>query len=179
MSSRIELCPLTLSDQDEFCSLVRASTSLHRPWMQLPATAEEFRVWMRRFDDGTNLGFLIRVRDTGVAAGTVNINSIIRGRYQGASVGYAAFAPSAGRGYLTDGLTATLQYSFADLRLHRLEANIQPANKASLALAQRLGFRYEGLSPDYLYIDGAWRDHERWSITAPNPWTPDSSLPEV
>ncbi|MEU5607268.1 GNAT family N-acetyltransferase [Streptomyces sparsogenes] len=177
--SRVELRPLTLSDQDEFCALVRASAELHRPWMQLPATAEAFQVWMRRFDDGTNRGFLVRVRETGAAAGTININSIIRGRYQGASLGYAAFAPSAGHGYMTEGLALILRHAFTDLRLHRLEAAIQPANKASLALIQRLGFRYEGVSPDYLYIDGAWRDHERWAITAPAPWTPDPSLPEV
>lgn len=179
MESRVELRPLTLADQDEFCALVRASSELHLPWMQLPATAEEFQAWMRRFDDGTNLGFLVRVRETGATAGMVNINSVIRGRYQGASLGYAAFAPSAGRGYMTEGLAAVLRYAFTDLRLHRLEASIQPANKASLAVVRRLGFRYEGLSPDYLYIDGAWRDHERWSVTAPDPWTPDPSLPAV
>lgn len=149
------------------------------PWMQLPATPEEFRAWMGRFDDGANLGFLIRVRETGAAAGMVNINSIIRGRYQGASLGYAAFAPSARRGYLTEGLTLTLRHAFTELRLHRLEANIRPENKASLAVVQRLGFRYEGLSPAYLYINGAWHDHERWSVTAPSPWTPDPSLPKV
>src|ERR1044071_3329461 len=98
MPSRVELCPLTLADQDEFCSLVQASAELHHPWMQLPATAQEFQAWMHRFDDGTNRGFLIRVRETGAAAGSININSIIRGRYQGASLGYAAFAPSAGQG---------------------------------------------------------------------------------
>ncbi|MEV4428862.1 GNAT family N-acetyltransferase [Streptomyces sp. R-07] len=179
MTSRVELHPLTLSDQDEFCALVRASAALHGPWMQLPATAEEFQTWMHRFDDGTNLGFLVRVRETGAVAGTVNINSIIRGRYQGASLGYAAFAPSAGHGYMTEGLAVILEHAFTDLRLHRLEASIQPANKPSLALVQRLGFRYEGVSPAYLYIDGGWRDHERWAITAPNPWTPDPSLPEV
>lgn len=178
-SSRVELRPLTRSDQDEFCSLVRASAELHRPWMRLPATAEEFQAWMRRFDDGTNQGFLIRIRGTGAAAGMVNINSIIRGRYQGASLGYAAFAPSAGHGYMTEGLAAALQHAFTELRLHRLEANIQPANEASLALVQRLGFRYEGLSPAYLYIDGSWQDHERWAVTAPAPWTPDPTLPEV
>lgn len=177
--SRVELCPLTPADQDEFCSLVRASAELHSPWIQLPATAREFQEWMPRFGDGTNRGFVVRVRETGAAAGMVNINSIIRGRYQGASLGYAAFAPSAGRGYMTEGLTAALRFAFGDLRLHRLEANIQPANKASLAVVQRLGFRYEGLSPVYLYIDGAWRDHERWAVTAPSAWTPHSSLPEV
>jgi len=179
MPSRVELCPLTLADQDEFCSLVQASAELHHPWMQLPATAQEFHAWMHRFDDGTNRGFLIRVRETGAAAGSININSIIRGRYQGASLGYAAFAPSAGQGYMTEGLTIILRHAFDDLRLHRLEANIQSANKASVALVQRLGFRYEGLSPAYLYINGAWHDHERWAITAPDPWAPDPSLPEV
>ncbi|MFG3345846.1 GNAT family N-acetyltransferase [Streptomyces sp. NPDC048018] len=177
--SRVALHPLTLSDQDEFCALVRASAELHHPWMQLPADAEAFHAWMRRFDDGTNRGFLIRVRETGAAAGMVNINSIIRGRYQGASLGYAAFAPSAGRGYMTEGLALTLRHAFGDLRLHRLEANIQPGNEASLAVVRRLGFRFEGISPAYLYIDGGWRDHERWSITAPVPWTPDPSLPAV
>ncbi|SEL33220.1 GNAT family N-acetyltransferase [Streptacidiphilus jiangxiensis] len=174
---RVELSPLTLADEEEFCALVRVSAELHHPWMQLPSTPEEFRVWMRRFEDGSNLGFLIRVRETGVAAGSVNINSVIRGRYQGASLGYAAFAPSAGQGYITEGITAAMGYAFTELRLHRLEACIQPGNKASLAVVQRLGFHFEGVSPDYLYIDGQWRDHERWAVTAPKPWTPDPSLP--
>jgi ribosomal-protein-alanine N-acetyltransferase len=179
ISPRVELRPLSLADQDEFCSLVQASAELHHPWMQLPATAQEFQAWMRRFDDGTNRGFLLRALDTGATAGTININSIIRGRYQGASLGYAAFAPSAGQGYMTEGLALILRHAFNDLRLHRLEANVRSANKASLALVQRLGFSYEGLSPAYLYLNGAWHDHERWAITAPSPWTPDPSLPEV
>ncbi|MCF2534076.1 GNAT family N-acetyltransferase [Yinghuangia soli] len=176
---RVELHPLSTADQQEFCALVQASAELHHPWMQLPATEPDFHTWMTRFEDGSNLGFLIRVRDTGAAAGMININSVIRGRYQGASLGYAAFAPSAGHGYVSEGVAAALHYAFTELRLHRLEANIQPANTASLALVRRLSFHYEGLSPAYLYINGAWRDHERWAITAPAPWTPDPSLPKI
>jgi ribosomal-protein-alanine N-acetyltransferase len=179
IASRVELSPLTLDDEEKFCALVRASAELHHPWMRLPANPEEFRAWMRRFEDGSNLGFLIRVRETGAVAGSVNLNSVIRGRYQGASLGYAAFAPSAGKGYITEGIAAVMEYAFTELRLHRLEACIQPGNKASLAVVQRLGFHFEGVSPDYLYIDGDWRDHERWAINAPKPWTPDPSLPEV
>jgi ribosomal-protein-alanine N-acetyltransferase len=62
-------------------------------------------------------------------------------------VSYAAFAPAAGQGYMSEGLGLVLRYAFGPLRLHRLDAQIQPSNHASLALVRRLGFRNEGLLP--------------------------------
>jgi ribosomal-protein-alanine N-acetyltransferase len=165
--SRVVLRPITGDDQAEYLELVRASTGLHHPWMRLPATAEEFRTLVARYEGGEEECLLVCLRDTGAIAGVIYLNSVIRGRFQNASLAYAAFVPHAGRGYLSEGLELALKHAFEELRLHRLEAQIQPGNKASVKLVQRRGFRKEGCSPDLLFIDGAWRDHERWAITAP------------
>jgi [ribosomal protein S5]-alanine N-acetyltransferase len=164
-SGRVGLRRVVAGDQDEFLRLARASVDLHHPWYTMPTTPREFGIYLTRFSQATAEGLLVRVRDGGALAGVITIDSIVRGRFQSASLSYAAFAPSAGRGYMSEGLGLVLRYAFHQLRLHRLEASIQPDNQASLALVRRLGFRREGYSPDMLFIDGAWRDHERWAIT--------------
>ncbi|MFB4300268.1 GNAT family N-acetyltransferase [Actinomadura sp. NTSP31] len=181
-SARVTLRRLARRDEKEFLDLVSASTELHHPWMALPSTPEQYRAYVTRYAQPNEESVLICVRDSGAIAGVVNINSIIRGRFQSASIAYAAFAPTAGQGYMTEGLALVVRYAFEQLRLHRLEAQIQPENHASIKLARRAGFRHEGCSPELLYIDGAWRDHERFAITssmvdiAPTP--PHPTLPE-
>jgi [ribosomal protein S5]-alanine N-acetyltransferase len=179
---RVTLRLVTQADQAEFLDLASASAELHHPWMSLPTTPPEFQAYLSRFDHVTAEGFLICLRGTGAIAGAIHINSIIRGRFQNGSVSYAAFAPAAGQGYMSEGLGLVLRYAFEQLRLHRLDAQIQPGNHASLALVRRLGFRNEGYSPDLLFIDGAWRDHERWAITSDMigtaPADPHPSLPD-
>jgi [ribosomal protein S5]-alanine N-acetyltransferase len=153
-------------DQSEFLALVAASADLHHPWISLPATPQEFQAYLARYEQPGGESLLICLRDTGAIAGMANVNNIVRGRFQNGSVSYAAFAPTAGQGYLSEGLGLVMRYAFTELRLHRLDAAIQPDNHASLKLIQRLGFRREGYSPGMLFIDGAWRDHERWAITS-------------
>ncbi|MEW1719949.1 GNAT family protein [Streptomyces sp. NPDC093109] len=164
---RTRLDPYRLDDAEEFTALARASRELHRPWLFPPEDTEAFAAYAGRIvEDPTKQGYLVRAREDGRVAGFININNIVRAGFQCGALGYGAFAHAAGRGLLTEGLGLVLRHAFGPLGLHRLEANIQPANAASIALVRRAGFRLEGFSPDFLFIDGAWRDHERWAITA-------------
>jgi len=105
-----------------------------------------------------------RERETGLLAGIINLNEIVRGAFQNAYMGYYGFATSQGRGLMTEAIGLVLDHAFGPVALHRVEANIQPENARSIALVRRLGFRREGLSRGYLLIGGEWRDHERWAI---------------
>jgi ribosomal-protein-alanine N-acetyltransferase len=164
-AGRISVRPLAAGDEDEFVALAQASVGLHHPWYSMPTTRQEFQAYLARFRQPSAEGFLVCVREGGAMAGLITIDSIVRGRFQSASLSYAAFASAAGRGYMSEGLALVVRHAFTELRLHRLEASIQPANQASVRLVRRQGFRQEGYSPDMLFIDGAWRGHERWAIT--------------
>lgn len=165
-TGKVTLRLLSADDEGEYTGLVAGSAELHHPWMFLPTQACDFRAYLARFDHITAQSLLVCLRDSGAIAGMVNINNIIRGSFQNGSLGYAAFAPAAGRGHMTEGLGLVVRYAFEQLWLHRLEAQIQPGNHPSRRLVQRLGFRNEGYSRDLIFINGAWRDHEIWAITS-------------
>ena len=101
----------------------------------------------------------------GELAGVINLSEIVRGSFQSAYLGYYAFLPHDRQGHMARGLRSVLREVFRGLRLHRVEANVQPGNVASRRLVRRLGFRREGYSPRYLKVGGRWRDHERWALT--------------
>ena len=164
--SRLELSPLTGDDRDEFIAAMGASRALHRPWLSPPTTAADFAAMLARTRDESFDSRLARCCEDGGLIGFFNISNIIRGSLQSAFVGYGATAAYAGRGYMTEAMALVLRRAFTELRLHRLEANIQPANAASIALVRRCGFEREGLSARYLKVGGRWRDHERWAIRA-------------
>ena len=151
--------------RSEFLAAVRRSRRLHATWVYAPATPEAFDVYLRRLRMETRVGYWV-CTERGELAGVINISEIVAGSFCSGYLGFYAFVPHNGRGYMKRGLCAVLSEAFSRHRLHRLEANIQPGNASSRGLAESLGFRMEGFSPRYLKIGGRWRDHERWAITA-------------
>jgi ribosomal-protein-alanine N-acetyltransferase len=151
-------------DRREFTELMRASREFHSPWATAPTDDERFAAYLADARRADFEAMLLCRQDDGAILGFFNLSQIVRRRLQSAYLGYAVGEPFAGQGYMGAGIELVLRHSFATLGLHRIEANIQPGNASSLALARRAGFRREGFSPRYLKIGGHWRDHERWAI---------------
>ena len=119
-----------------------------------------------RMQGPANYAFSVRRIDSGALVGCIEITNVVRGIFLSAYLGYYVFAGHEQQGLMKEGLLQAVRQAFSKLGLHRLEANIQPGNTASVSLVQSCGFLQEGYSPRYLKIRGRWRDHERWAIVA-------------
>ncbi|MFE7170557.1 GNAT family N-acetyltransferase [Streptomyces sp. NPDC057616] len=168
---RVGIRHFSYEDGAEFTARARESKGLHQPWLFPPDSPSAYTAYASRLiEDPAKAGFLVCEKGgepgDGAIAGFININNIVEGGFQCGALGYGVFAHAAGRGLMREGLGLVLDHAFGPMRLHRLEINVQPQNTASIALARSCGFRLEGFSPKMIYIDGDWRDHERWAITA-------------
>jgi ribosomal-protein-alanine N-acetyltransferase len=162
----VAIRPPRPEDRDAFIAAMNDSAELHRPWLTPPVNVPEFDAWLTRAGR-TDFDASLAIRpEDGAIVGYFNISQIIRGPLQSAFLGYGGVAEWSGCGYMTAALRLVLERAFTDLSLHRLEANIQPANAASIALVERCGFVREGFSERYLKIGGHWRDHARFAIRA-------------
>jgi ribosomal-protein-alanine N-acetyltransferase len=164
--SRVVLRDLVAADRDAFLRMVHESRDLHRPWTYPPERADQFDDLVARTGREDFVCLAACLAEDGDLVGIFTISQIVRGYFQSAYLGYYAGARHAGKGLMREAMELVLDYAFGPLALHRVEANIQPGNAPSIALARGAGFRLEGFSPRYLLIGGRWRDHERYAITA-------------
>ncbi len=160
----LELIAPRSGDAGEFLRLVEASRPYHEGLVEPPASRESFAAYVRRSKGPSHAGFLVWSEDRLIAA--VNLNNIVRGALDSASVGYYRLGDGGTRESLRSAVSAVVGHGFDSLGLHRLEANIQPSNTRSRELAESLGFRLEGLAVEYLRVGGQWQDHERWALLA-------------
>ena len=165
MSRTVYLRPPSDDDRSEFLTRARQSRMLHRPWTYAPEDDEAFSAYLDRCETSIDASLVCRREDDAITS-VMNVSNIVLFGFRSAALGYYSFEPFAGQGYMTEGLLLVLRRAFGELRLHRLEANIQPGNTRSIALVKAAGFRLEGYSPRFLKIGGRWRDHERWAILA-------------
>lgn len=169
---RVYLRPPGKSDALGFLSAVKASRELHAAWVHPPSTPARYAAFVRRYGSSTarnvlaatHVGLLVCRREDDAIVGVINIGEIVRGLFKSAYLGYYAFTPHTGAGYMSEGIELALAMAFRTLKLHRVEANVQPTNLQSLALVRRAGFVREGYSRRYVRIAGRWRDHVRMAL---------------
>lgn len=139
------------------------------PSGRLPSFSEMVRGLNSQARAGNALPFVItELDDDGVAklAGQLTVSNIIWGSAMMATAGYWVDQNRAGRGVVPTALALATDHCFQNLGLHRMEINIRPENEPSLRVVEKLGFRDEGLRPNYLHINGAWADHRSFALTA-------------
>jgi ribosomal-protein-alanine N-acetyltransferase len=156
-------------DGGEFTSLMRGSRSFHRPWASAPTDAERFDAYLADSQRTDFVAMLVCRAGDDAILGFFNLSPILIGSLRSAYLGYAVGKKYARKGYMRDGIELVLRHAFVDMELDCVEANIQPGNRASIALAGGAGFVLDDCPPRYLKIGGQWRDHERWVLMA-NDW---------
>jgi ribosomal-protein-alanine N-acetyltransferase len=121
----------------------------------------------RDFLSGSSVPLRIKLKSEpdGPVVGAVNLTQIVRGPFCACYVGYHLDFAQVGQGVMSEALRVVVRHAFARLGLHRLMANYVPTNQRSASLLARQGFIIEGYAREYLFIDGAWRDHVLTSLT--------------
>ncbi|GAA1922428.1 GNAT family N-acetyltransferase [Streptantibioticus ferralitis] len=164
---RVHIRPPRPSDAAAYAEAVVRSAEHIGAWN--PVDPDGFPELLRNQGPSLQTFLVIDGADGGIV-GKCNVTNIVRARFRNGVLGYDSYLPYAGTGRMTEGMRQVVDRCFSELpdglALHRLEINIQPDNVRSIALAKRLGFRHEGFSPRMLYINDAWRDHERFALTA-------------
>ncbi len=166
------LRPATSGDFPGWARLREQSRAFLTPWEPTwpedDLTRAAFRRRLRRQAEemarDESFAFLIFDATSEELLGGLTLGGIRRGVAQAATLGYWMGEPHAGKGHMTRGVAAVVQFGFATLRLHRIEAACIPDNVPSMALLERNGFRREGLARAYLKINDAWRDHVLYAL---------------
>jgi len=163
---RVAIRTPSQSDEEEFLGQVRRNRKFHRLWVHPPSSPEAFEGYLKRISNPSHESYVIHERGKNGLVGVVNLNEIVYGSFCSAYLGYYVFEEYSQQRLMSDGMVFVIRFAFRRHKLHRLEANIQPENHASIALVHRLGFERKGFSPCYLKVSGRWRDHERWALLA-------------
>lgn len=155
---------VTMEDFTELITLFQASREFYQGLADPPLDFESFKVYAERNNFETNESFVICRNINNKIVGAINLSQIFRKSFQNCYLGYSLGINFTGKGFMTEAVYLVLQHAFINLKLHRVEANVQPHNFASIKVLERCGFTKEGFSRNYLKIDDEWRDHQRWAI---------------
>ncbi len=174
---RVYLCPPRMADWKDWAGLRDESRTFLAPWeptwphdaLTRPAFRRRLKAYNQEWRRGTGFSFLVyRLSDRGLMGG-VTLSNVRRGVAQAASMGYWIGERFARQGYMTEAVSAVVEFAFEELGLHRIEAACLPQNDASRQLLLKVGFSQEGYARQYLRINGKWQDHLLFEMLRDDP----------
>ncbi len=161
---KVYLRYVSLDDSSEFIEVNKSSIEFYKGLTSPILDIESFTTYCERNENEANECFVICQTVDNNIVGAINLSQIFRKGFQNAYLGYSLGVNFIGKGFMTEAVNLILRHSFETLKLHRIEANVQPHNLASIKVLQKCGLTKEGFSRKYLKIDDIWFDHERWAI---------------
>jgi [ribosomal protein S5]-alanine N-acetyltransferase len=161
---RVHLERPASSREREYLDACHRSRSLYRGLVAAAAAPADYRDLLERSAWPSQESFFVVTAASGQLAGVVNILDITRNAASFGRLAYFAFVPHTGSGLMREGVGQVIDVAFRELDLARLDADIQPGNRRSRALVERLGFRRGSATRLQLKIGSRWREHERWTL---------------
>ena len=170
-TDRLDLRLPQLSDHKNWSQLRFESKEFLTPWE--PTWSHDHLLrrpfinrvnWAKRsIQNGTAIPLFIINRNEGALIGAITLDNIRRGPNQTATMGYWIGLPYVRKGFMTEAISALVQYAFGTLDLSRIESACLPENTPSRKVLEKCGFKYEGVAQAYIQIDGRWRTHVLYS----------------
>lgn len=167
---RLILRPLTEQDAPQLFESVHSSRDALRrrlAWARDVQSQEDSLKFIRKAsEDGTKSGqmvFGIFELKSHRHLGVISLMSVQEADSR-AELGYWVRSDRHDKGYATESGRLLLDHAFRKLGLHRVYARIDPANRASRKVLQKLGFRYEGCLRDEKSLNGRWVNQECWGL---------------
>jgi [ribosomal protein S5]-alanine N-acetyltransferase len=129
-----------------------------------------FKNWREEHRAISSLGLVYLLKDdpAPTPVGDCIFENIARGSFYSCQLKFKLDQDYVGHGFMEEALKRSIEYVFNELGLHRIETFYQTENVRCGALLKQLGFIVEGLSRDYLILNGVWSDHLRASLINPH-----------
>lgn len=173
----LTLAPLRYSHRKQWYEVRRRNTSWLTPWETTDPTGHppsmSYGGMVRAHNREGRLGlaypwaiFRNTNHESHQLVGQMIAAPVLWGSMRSTSLGYWIDKAHAGQNIVPTAVALASDYLFTRVGLHRIEINIVPDNAASLRVVEKLGFRFEGLRKDYIHINGEWKDHQSFALTA-------------
>ena len=165
LTPRVKISALNSLDEQIFLNMTKESLELYAPWVFPPRDPAAFQELLKRNTQDNFETVVVRPIENQEIIGIFNLSQIFYHDFKNTILGVYANVDYQGQGLMREGLLQAVAYVFFKLKLHRIEANIMCENQRSIKFFKNFGFRHEGMSKNYLYINGAWRDHDKFALT--------------